>query len=328
MYKSAFPECRFVWLGDSGQGDVDMGVRMLDEDKEKEGERVSKAAAAAAAATAAAGGGRVGGHSTSNSDGVGGGSSGTAAANADIRRSVIGVYIQDVVLGDGVTPKTSYRVRCEHRKLNVHIVDNYVDVALHMHKAGLLGLESLRRIAYDSVHELAEITLEGFKESKMIRKADKKMAVSRESDDTKRTSTKIKSTSDLILAEDGPDDGQHGASTARSSRVRMMDLDPNQTSYIWDARVAELRYSVGRVNAVLAKTRFAFQKVVTSSLCQHTGGINMAHVKYHDAVLAAKYSLDEALQQAQTEFDNATKQAMLAGFRSSAQLEGAAARGS
>ena len=33
-YKRLFPECRFIWFGDSGQGDVQMGQKMLEEDLE------------------------------------------------------------------------------------------------------------------------------------------------------------------------------------------------------------------------------------------------------------------------------------------------------
>ena len=234
----------------------------------------------------------------------------------DVRRSVVGVYIQDVVRGDGVTPKTSYRERCEHRTLDVQIVDNYVDVALDMYTKGLLGLESLRRIAYDAVHELADITIEGFKESKMIRKADKKMAVSRESDDTMPASKSSPNLAPMCAAEEGGEHGDNPAAISSSQRFALDQVD--QTSYIWDARVAELRYSVGRVNAVLGKTRLAFHKVATSRLCQHKGGNNMARVKYHDAVLAARYHFDEELQQARTNFNGATKAALLGGFARSA----------
>jgi hypothetical protein len=333
MYKSAFPECQFVWWGDSGQGDVDMGLRMLDED------RLAEVNASAA------------------------GAADEEVARLVARRSVVGVYIQDVVLNDGITPKVGFRERCEHVIKSVYIVDNYIDVGLQMYKQGMLGLASLRRITSDSVAELAAIKIEGFQGSKMIRKAEHRvhkkgrksgagnaveslvappprglspsksktnLAVANVStgtgstpnNNTNKKEAKFQSRSRspsgtitllsvkrgssvspvMVLPAIGISDGVDCGTTAGGGADEGADEGEDCLSYIWDSRVAEMRYSVSQVNTVLSESAYPLHAVITDALCQHHGPSKMARVLYHDAVLLARYQLDDALEKARAQY--------------------------
>lgn len=91
-YQKTFPESRFIWFGDSGQGDIIVGQQMIKADP-----------------------------------------TGTM---------VLGAYIQDVVRKDGLHFKSSPEERAAIlADSKVHVVDNYLDVAKHLHLRGLLSLE-------------------------------------------------------------------------------------------------------------------------------------------------------------------------------------------
>lgn len=86
-----FPECVFLWFGDSGQSDIEVGIQLMQ------------------------------------------------------RPRVLGAFIQDVSMGDGMTLKTPRVDREALDAAGVHVVNNYVDVACLLHQKGRitpLGLQS------------------------------------------------------------------------------------------------------------------------------------------------------------------------------------------
>jgi hypothetical protein len=110
-YMSVFYESQFLWLGDSGQGDVLMGRRMLADD-------------------------------TDRARGV----------------AVRGVYIQDVVLADGVSFKTGPAERAALAREHILVCETYIDVAVDLHdRALLLPPANFRRVVADTVADLAAL---------------------------------------------------------------------------------------------------------------------------------------------------------------------------
>ena len=101
-YLKIFPECKFVWFGDSGQGDMLVGDEM----------------------------------------------------NKAYGTMMTGVYIQDVVKKDGLTYSTSKAERAEWCAKDVHVVDNYAEVANHMFSTGLLGTGTLLKISIAMAREV------------------------------------------------------------------------------------------------------------------------------------------------------------------------------
>jgi hypothetical protein len=102
-HAEVFPECSFIWFGDSGQSDVDVGVQLMK------------------------------------------------------RKNVLGAYIQDVARDDGILLHTSARDREQFERQNVFIADNYVEVALHMHRQNLLSHQGLFDTAHDAALHLVEL---------------------------------------------------------------------------------------------------------------------------------------------------------------------------
>jgi hypothetical protein len=106
---SVFCESQFFGFGDSGQGDILMGKKMLEEDVEAQRDRVV----------------------------------------------VRGVYIQDVVLADGLTFKTPASGRTELLRDGVVLCDTYIDVALDMHaRLNVLSAAAMRRVTTQAIWEL------------------------------------------------------------------------------------------------------------------------------------------------------------------------------
>lgn len=71
---------------------------------------------------------------------------------------VLASYIQDVVLDDGVQFKTANEKRKSLECEGVNVVNNYMEVALHMFRVHkLLSLENLQEIAKSAVQELVTI---------------------------------------------------------------------------------------------------------------------------------------------------------------------------
>lgn len=156
-YVKLFPECHFLWFGDSGQGDIQTAIEMM---------RVVGKGCDHPATTGTAAGGPVGEEEAAAAEEVGGvaadvkaaADAGASAPDAHTRAppgAMLGAFIQDVALSDGLTLKTSARERQRLRELNVHVVDNYAAVALIMCRdLGLLTVNGLRDVAQATVDDL------------------------------------------------------------------------------------------------------------------------------------------------------------------------------
>lgn len=111
-YTQLFPECKFIWFGDSGQGDIQTGLDMVK---------------TLAPKLAAKGEPKIADESV------------TAAANAAVESTnvgrkmqpqMMGAFIQDVALKNGLKLKTAVGMRDTLAKQGVHVVNNYIEVAL------------------------------------------------------------------------------------------------------------------------------------------------------------------------------------------------------
>eukprot|EP00053_Salpingoeca_punica_P019827 m.203078 g.203078 ORF g.203078 m.203078 type:complete len:1051 (+) comp17732_c0_seq2:2266-5418(+) len=107
FYMQVFPECQFIWFGDSGQGDILVGQKLLQDDPE--------------------------------------------------RVTMKEVFIQDVVLSDGISFKTPPELREELRKDHVHVTDNYMQVAVELHRQGFLDAEGLKQVAIMSAKQIRQL---------------------------------------------------------------------------------------------------------------------------------------------------------------------------
>jgi hypothetical protein len=117
-YVKLFPECRFLWFGDSGQGDIQTALDMMN------------------------------GHAPPGETSAG-------AAVGKVHRAMLGAFIQDVALEDGLALKTTAVEREKLQQRHVHVVDNYVEAAVIMHRElGLLSLEALSAVATAAMEEL------------------------------------------------------------------------------------------------------------------------------------------------------------------------------
>ena len=75
-----------------------------------------------------------------------------------MRGQVVAAYIQDVVKDDGISFKTSPEERQQLAAQGIHVVNNYIEVALHMHQVhGLISADQLRKVTRDAVMDLKAV---------------------------------------------------------------------------------------------------------------------------------------------------------------------------
>lgn len=84
--------------------------------------------------------------------------------------SVAAVFIQDVAESGGVTLKTPEEERAKLREQRVFICDNYIEVACHMFKLGLIRQDALKQVADAAMDELIGLDYEGHPERFVARK--------------------------------------------------------------------------------------------------------------------------------------------------------------
>ncbi|EGD77979.1 hypothetical protein PTSG_09612 [Salpingoeca rosetta] len=165
-YSLLFPECRFVWFGDSGQGDVLTALELLQQAQQQlQQQQQEQCAHERVSVSSVLGEAERGGDGAGKEPACGRGDVGSGGERRRSRhgkanrlfggQGLVAAYIQDVVLEDGVTFKTPHEERRRLAALGVHVVDNYIAVALHMHLShSLLTPEQLSRVARGAIADL------------------------------------------------------------------------------------------------------------------------------------------------------------------------------
>ncbi len=127
-YAALYPEFRVVWLGDSGQGDLAAGVRMLELHAAWRRDAEASAAAAVLAAADA------------------GAASGSMAAQLRWLLPPPPLVLIHDICGSAQRPSVPPLARATWRARGVHIFDSYVEAAAVCFEAGLLPAAGVRRV--------------------------------------------------------------------------------------------------------------------------------------------------------------------------------------
>ena len=127
-YAALYPEFRVVWLGDSGQGDLAAGVRMLELHAAWRRDAEASAAAAVLAAADA------------------GATSGSMAAQLRWLLPPPPLVLIHDICGSAQRPSVPPLARATWRARGVHIFDSYVEAAAVCYEAGLLPAAGVRRV--------------------------------------------------------------------------------------------------------------------------------------------------------------------------------------
>lgn len=137
------PEARFIFVGDSGEGDVDFATSFMamPELDEAHCHQLDEPA----------------GESSSF-----GSSSSSSFRHLPRDRRDRAALIHDVAQADGIRPKTPGVRRAELRKDGIFIFDTYAGAALELYRLGFLGAEGLRSAVQGCLEEFGELAPEDF----------------------------------------------------------------------------------------------------------------------------------------------------------------------
>jgi len=166
-HRALYPEFRSVWLGDSGQGDIETGLHMLRAHQREQEEADAGAGAGAATATAAA----------SSESGRGGVCTGVGAsgslAGSEIPRPLPRQPAPLVLIHDlshsSQAPYTGEAKRAAWRHRGVHLFGSYAEAACVAAEAGLLSAGRLQAVVDATAAELAAAKFPGGERQRLAR---------------------------------------------------------------------------------------------------------------------------------------------------------------
>jgi hypothetical protein len=194
IHRKLFPEFRVVWLGDSGQGDIQAGLEMLAMHEEE----VKEAEAAASVATGDDEGKAVGGA----------GAVPTPPAISWYPSPKPLVLIHDICNAEQIALNADPSKRQEYLAKSIHLFDSYIDAACICFGHGLMPLSAFHGVIDAVTTSLPEVTFNTVAQ-RDGRLADYHRAMKRAREATDRYHRR--------LLEAGKKEGKKAASTSRSS---------------------------------------------------------------------------------------------------------------
>merc|ERR1712137_247704 len=198
-------------------------------------------------------------------------------------------FIQDVVKSCGITFKSDHERREMFQAQGIHILDDYLQVSLELHRQGKLNERSLKNIGDDFVAKLLD-TWPKFQEKEKDNKQSKKKSKEGSTKESKTTSIKQR----------GHAAGHGDVNTSPSHPPRQCsDADQVPMLRAWDARVLECIRGVDAINELLATA--GLDAIDLSKLEQVRG---VEYVKYQQAVAEAQRNYDAAVAKARIEWES------------------------